>query len=121
LTPIVFIGVMLLLVWLLLIAPQRRRQRAQRRMLEDVNVGDEVLTAGGMYATVREVRDNDLTVEIAPGTNIRLDKRAVALVLSDDDEEEDEAAEVDEEPDALEPAAEHQTTPDEEPSQAGRT
>jgi preprotein translocase subunit YajC len=114
LTPILFIGVMLLLVWVLLIAPQRRRQQAQRRMLAEVHVGDEVLTAGGMYATVREVRDDDLTVEIAPEINIRLDKRAVALVLSDEDEEYDEEAA------ALEPAAEHEVAPDEEPSQAGR-
>jgi preprotein translocase subunit YajC len=121
LTPIIFIGVMLLLVWLLLIAPQRRRQQAQRRMLEDVNVGDEVLTAGGMYATVREVRGDDLTVEIAPGTNIRLDKRAVALVLSSENADEDEDEDYVEEPDALEPAVEQQTAPDEEPSQAGRT
>jgi preprotein translocase subunit YajC len=117
LTPILFIGVMMLLVWVLLIAPQRRRQQAQRRMMEEVHVGDDVLTAGGMYATVREVRDDDLTVEIAPEINIRLDKRAVALVLSGDDEDE----EYDEEPAALEPAAEHEVAPDEEPSQAGRT
>ena len=116
-TPILFIGVMLLLVWVLLIAPQRRRQQAQRRMLAEVHVGDEVLTAGGMYATVREVRDDDLTVEIAPEINIRLDKRAVALVLSEDDEDEED----DEERAELEPHAEHEVAaPDEEPSQAGR-
>lgn len=114
-TPIIFIGVMLLLVWVLLIAPQRRRQQAQRRMLSEVHVGDEVLTAGGMYATVRQVREDDLTVEIAPDINIRLDKRAIALVLSGEDEEEEH----DEEPEqaVLEP----EVLPDEEPSQAGRT
>ena len=114
-TAILFIGAMLLLVYVLLIAPQRRRQQAQRRMLSDVNVGDEILTAGGMYATVREVREDDLTVEIAPGTNIRLDKRAVALVLTQ--EEEEEEIEESEEPEELEPAA----VADEEPTQAGRS
>ena len=119
---IIFIGVMLLLVYVLLIAPQRRRQQAARRMIDDVNVDDEVLTAGGMYATVREVRADDLTVEIAPGTNVRLDKRAVALVLSGDDEAEDEEEDLhDEEPEPVEPAAELETVPDEETSQAGRT
>ena len=126
-TPIVFIAVMLALVWLLLIAPQRRRQQAARRMLEDVRVGDEVLTAGGMYATVREVRDDDLSVEIAPGTTIRLDKRAVALVLSSEEEEEEEeeagtdGIEGDHEPAAQEPPPEARAAADEEPSQAGRT
>jgi preprotein translocase subunit YajC len=115
-----FIGAMLLLVYVLLIAPQRRRQQAQRRMLSEVEVDDEILTAGGMYATVREVREDDLTVEIAPGTNIRLDKRAVALVLTEAEEEEAEAAEEPEEPeepDGVAPAA----VVDEERSQAGRS
>jgi preprotein translocase subunit YajC len=117
LTAILFIGAMLLLVYVLVIAPQRRRSQAQKRMLSDVEVGDEILTAGGVYATVREVRDEDLTVEIAPGTNIRLDKRAVALVLTEADEDEAEEVEEAEEPPELEPAA----VPDEEPSQAGRS
>ena len=102
-TPIVFILVMLALVWFVLIQPQRRRQQATKRMVEGVNVGDEVLTAGGMYATVREVRADDLSVEIAPGTTIRLDKRAIALVLTNEHEEleRSEAVQVDGEPDEL--------------------
>ena len=115
-TAILFIGAMLLLVYVLLIAPQRRRQQAQQRILTQVEVGDEILTAGGVYATVREVRDDDLIVEIAPGTNIRLDKRAVALVLTEEEDEEEEAEDV-EEPPALEPAR----VADEERSQAGRS
>ncbi|MFN2470508.1 MAG: preprotein translocase subunit YajC [Gaiellaceae bacterium] len=106
--PLIFIGVMVVLMYVLLIAPQRRRQAAQRRILEDVSVGDEVLTAGGVYATVQAVREDDLTVEIAPGTSVRLDKRAVALVLSEDDSADGEA----------EPA---ETAEDEEPTEAART
>ena len=40
-----------------------------------------ILTAGGIYATVREVREPDLDVEISPGTIVRLDKRAIAIVV----------------------------------------
>ena len=90
-------------------------------MLEDVTVGAEVLTAGGVYATVREVRDDDLSVEIAPGTTIRLDKRAIALVLPNEEQAAADAVEVDEEPAELEAAAERPEAADEEPSQAGRT
>jgi preprotein translocase subunit YajC len=122
--PIIFLGVMLLVIWLFLIQPQRRRQQAQRQQREHVDIGDEILTAGGVYATVEEVRENDLTVEIAPGTRVRLDKRAVAVVVNRvnegaDDEEID--ADADAEPDELEPALEHEAARDEEPSQAGRT
>ncbi len=104
----IFIAVLIGLMWLLLIAPQRRRSRAQRAMIEDLEVGDEVLTAGGVYATVQAVRDDDLTVALAPGTSVRLDKRAVALVLSPD-------TEPDRPDEPLERAA------DEEPTQAGRS
>ena len=105
---LIFIAVMLGLMWLLLIAPQRRRQRATRDMIAGLEVGDEVLTAGGVYATVQAVREDDLTVEIAPGTSVRLDKRAVAVVLSEETDEQD-----------VEGPAE--TAEDEEPTQAGRT
>lgn len=112
---ILFIGAMVLLAYVLLIAPQRRRQQAQRRVLSDVTPGAEILTAGGVYATVREVHEDDLMVEIAPGTTVRLDKRAVAVVL--DEEEDEEEAEQVEEPPAIEPAA----VADEEPTQASRS
>jgi preprotein translocase subunit YajC len=54
-------------------------------MLSELSVGDEILTAGGLFATIRSIGDDQLTVEIAPGTNVKLDKRAVALIVSDEE------------------------------------
>ena len=51
-SPIIFLGLMLVLVWLLLIMPARRRQQAQRKAREIVSPGEQILTAGGIYATV---------------------------------------------------------------------
>jgi len=62
-------------------------------MLDNVAPGDEILTAGGFYGFVRAVDDDQLTVEIAPGTNIRLARRAVAAVIPPDEEDEVEPAE----------------------------
>jgi preprotein translocase subunit YajC len=86
---------LLAFIWLLLIRPQRRRHIAQQAMLDRIEVGDEILTVGGVYATVEAVRDEELQVEIAPGTSVRLDKRAVAAVMAEEepDEELDEAPE----------------------------
>ena len=78
------------LMWLLFIRPQKRRQQAQRDMLDEVGPGDEILTAGGFYGIVREVADDELTVELAPGTNVRVARRAVAAVIPPDEPEEDE-------------------------------
>ena len=78
---------LLALTYFVLIRPQRRRQQQQSQMLTELEVGKEILTAGGVYGTVREVRDDELTVEIAPGTNVKLDKRAVAMVVPEEEPE----------------------------------
>jgi len=75
------------LMWLLLIRPQRKRQLEQARMQEAVEVGDDVLTAGGIHGTVREVEGEIVHVEIAPGTTVRLDRRAVAAVAREPEPE----------------------------------
>ena len=96
---LIVIVVLFGLVWLLLIRPQRRRQAAQSQLISSVEVGDEIVTAGGLYGHVRELGDEELLVEIAPGTNVRIARRAVAAVLEpDEDEDEEELEEAEEEP-----------------------
>jgi preprotein translocase subunit YajC len=75
------------LMWLLLVRPQRRRQLQQARMQDEIEVGDDVLTAGGIHGTVREIDDEIVHVEIAPGTTVRLDRRAVAAVAQEPEPE----------------------------------
>ena len=92
--PLLLIVALAALAWLFLVRPQKRRQVQQSSMLDNIEPGDEILTAGGFYGFVREVDDDQLTVEIAPGTNIRLAKRAVAAVIPPEEpEDETEAAE----------------------------
>jgi preprotein translocase subunit YajC len=85
---LVIVG-LLVIMWLLLIRPQRRRQQKQQDLIGGLEVGDEILTAGGVYAHVEELGEDDLRVEIAPGTSVRLDKRAVAAVMPREDEDEE--------------------------------
>jgi preprotein translocase subunit YajC len=77
--------VMLALMWLLLIRPQRRRQQEQRQLLERLAAGDEVVTAGGLYGTIEEVDGDEVRLEIAPGTTVRVAKRAIAAIVSEDE------------------------------------
>jgi preprotein translocase subunit YajC len=84
----VLIIVVLFLLWLMMVRPQRRRRQAQQAMLDDLRVGDEVLTAGGFFATVRRIDEDEVTVELGPGTEARLSKRAIAAVLPPEDEDE---------------------------------
>jgi preprotein translocase subunit YajC len=87
--PVIVIVILLALAWLFLVLPARRRQRAHREMQDDIAVGDEIITAGGIHAIVQEAGEEELRVEIAPGTVVRLDRRAVAAVARDLPGEED--------------------------------
>src|SRR5690349_24940590 len=78
-----------LLIWLIVVRPQKRRQVQQQQMLEELNVGDEVLTAGGIYGTVSALDEDEVTVEIAPNTRVRVARRAIAGITRDEPEEEE--------------------------------
>lgn len=77
---------MFVLLYALLIRPQRQKQRAQQLMLSKITPGDEVLTVGGIYGIVQELdEDDDLVVEIAEGIHVRMARRAVASVIPADE------------------------------------
>jgi preprotein translocase subunit YajC len=73
--------VVLALLWFVLIQPQRRRRASQRALQDRLEPGDEVLTVGGLFGTVRSLTDDDVRLEVAPGTEIRVDRRAVARIV----------------------------------------
>ena len=81
--PVIVIGVLLALGWVFLGLPARRRQRSHQAMQDDVKIGDEVITAGGLHAIVRKADEDELRIEIAPGVIATLDRRAVAAVAAE--------------------------------------
>ena len=84
----IFILVLLVLMWFMLIRPQRRRQLESQKLLNSLAVGKEVVTAGGLYGTVTALEDDEARLQIADGVEVRIAKRAIAGVLSDDEEPE---------------------------------
>jgi preprotein translocase subunit YajC len=85
---LIIIVLLLAVMWVLIIRPQKRRQLKQAQLLSTVAAGDEILTAGGIYGTVREVDEDELLVEIAPGTNVRFARRAIAGKVEPDEPDE---------------------------------
>jgi preprotein translocase subunit YajC len=81
--PLIVIAVVFALAWVFLVLPSRRRSRAHAAMQDEIEVGNEIITAGGIHATVREAGEEELKVEIAPGVVVTLDRRAVAAVARD--------------------------------------
>jgi preprotein translocase subunit YajC len=94
---LIFLVLMLALMWLIVILPQRRRQAAHQSLVTGLKPGDEVLTAGGLYGDVTEIGEDEVAVEIAPGVEVRVAMRAIAAVIPPDTYEEEAEAEVEEE------------------------
>jgi preprotein translocase subunit YajC len=70
--------------WFLLVLPAKRRNRLHAAMQDELKVGDEIITAGGLHAVVRELGEDELKVEIAPNVVATLDRRAVAAVAHEE-------------------------------------
>ncbi|SNT10313.1 preprotein translocase subunit YajC [Actinomadura meyerae] len=77
-----------LVFYFLLIRPQSKRRREQMQMQNDIQPGARVLTTSGMRATVVEVDDDGLLLEIADGVEVHFVKQAVMQVLKDDEPDE---------------------------------
>jgi preprotein translocase subunit YajC len=73
--------------YLFLIRPQRAQRQRQQQLLRALEVGDEVLTIAGIYGTITEIDDetDTVTVEVAPGTRMRMLRRAISQRLTEDD------------------------------------
>jgi preprotein translocase subunit YajC len=89
----VLIAIAFLLMWLLLIRPQRRRQSQQVTMQENLGVGDEVVTAGGLYGTVERLDEDEVGIEIADGVVVRIARRAIAAIIPEEEDAEDDELE----------------------------
>ena len=87
--------------YFLLIRPQRNRQRQQQALVASLEVGDEVMTSGGIFGTIVDIDDDEgiVTVEIAPGTRVRMLRQGISQRFVEDDVDEDEGDEIDEEVD----------------------
>ncbi len=90
---LIIMVLMLGVMYVLMIRPQRQRQSQQQSMIDGAGVGDDVLTTGGIYGTISEVEGDDIVVEIANGVTVHMTRRGIAAVLPPDDEEDDDIVE----------------------------
>jgi len=106
-----FVVVVLLFAfaWFFVVRPSRRRTEAHQAMQDSVELGDEIITAGGIHGVVTEADEEQLRIEIAPEVVVTLDRRAVAAVAREvelDEADEAEAVAGPEEPGAAQEQAE---------------
>lgn len=72
---------MFVVMYFLMIRPQQKRQKELRAMMDALAKGDEVITVGGMLGRVVKVTDTYVTVEVAAGTEVVVQKNAVTALL----------------------------------------
>jgi preprotein translocase subunit YajC len=96
---LLIIAIGALFIWLAFVRPQKRQQQQQHAMWESLELGDEVVTAGGIYGEITEFEGDDLVVRIAPEVEVRIARRAIGGVVSratdDAEDAEEEAGETD--------------------------
>lgn len=88
--PIISLALMLILFWILLVLPQRRRLQAQRALVTSLEVGDEVMTTAGVYGTIEEIDGDVVHLRIADGVVVRSARWAVAQRVTEPEPDLDE-------------------------------
>lgn len=91
---VVFLGALVAVFYFLLIRPQKRRVEQHQRLISSVDVGDEIVTIGGLYGTVTAIGDEDFEMEPSAGTRLRFVKSAIARRVTEDLEPSEEAGDV---------------------------
>ena len=65
------------IMYFFMIRPQNKKQKEIQNFRNNLSVGQEVITAGGIYGKVKEIEDNVIVLEIASGVKIRIDKSSI--------------------------------------------
>ncbi len=90
---LIFLVLLVGIFYFMLIRPQKRRVDQHRTLIESLGLGDEIVTIGGMFGTIKNIHDEDIELEIASGTVIRIVKTAVARQVTEDIDEVEEPEE----------------------------
>lgn len=73
--------VIFVLFWFMLIRPQMKRAKEQRKMIDTLQKGDEVVTTGGLLGKITKVADQYVTIEVADNIEMIVQKQAVSALL----------------------------------------
>ena len=83
-----FLALLMGAFYFLLIRPQKKRAQHHRDLISSVEIGDDIVTIGGLHGTVRGITDSDVELEIAPGVKVSFIKSAIARKVEAPEDEE---------------------------------
>ncbi len=76
---LIFLVAIFAIFYFVMIRPQRKRQKEHQEMMQGLNRGDKVITAGGIYGTIESVSEDSVVIKIESGTTMRVNKASVSL------------------------------------------
>jgi preprotein translocase subunit YajC len=94
-TPLLLIVLLFAVMYFMMIRPQQKRRRDAEQLQRSLGPGDEIVTIGGLHATVVSVEDDVAILEIAPGINVRFARPAISRVLKRDETPADDSTATD--------------------------
>ena len=71
-------------MWFFLIAPQRKKQKQHREMIDSLSTGDDIITASGIFGTITNVKEDRFIIRIAEGTKVEIQKTFIQGKVSPD-------------------------------------
>ncbi len=78
--PMIFLPLMILVFWLFFIRPQAKRAKNQKNFTENLQKGDKIVTIAGIHGTINKVNDDGtLSIEVSPGSYIKIEKSAISM------------------------------------------
>ena len=80
---IIYVVAFIAIFYFMAIRPQQRQRKAHAALLSSLKKGDRIVTAAGIYGTVKRVEDNIVVVEVAKGVTMKVARRAVAEIIRD--------------------------------------
>ena len=83
-TSIIMMAAGVLIFWLFMIRPQQKRQKEVQRKREALTTGDRIVTSGGLYGVIRDIKETEFVVEITEGVRVRVDRGSVFPAASDE-------------------------------------
>ena len=89
---IIFLAALLAIMYFIMIRPQQRQMREHAALIRSLEPGMMVVTNAGIHGAIAEVEDRVVWVEVAPEVELKINKSAIAEVLSEEDEDEDSEA-----------------------------
>jgi preprotein translocase subunit YajC len=81
--PLIVLAVTFVLLWVLFILPQQRRVRAHQALVASIQPGDQVILSAGIYGRIVDLGPEEMTLEVAPGVELRVARQAVLRVVED--------------------------------------